>query len=49
MSLELIDNLVEMLHYHIPVINETRSYARSEVGPIIPEIKLHRLLRNLAG
>jgi hypothetical protein len=31
------------------VINPTKSYARSEAGPIIPEIRLHCLTRYLAG
>lgn len=48
MSLELFDSLVEMLR-QILVINETRSYARSEVGPIIAGIRLHSLMRYLTG
>jgi hypothetical protein len=31
------------------VINPTKSYARSKAGPIIPEIRLHCLMRYLAG
>jgi hypothetical protein len=34
---------------NILVINEGKSYARSEAGPIIPEIRLHCLMRHLAG
>jgi hypothetical protein len=34
---------------NILVINEGKSYARSEAGPIIPEIRLHCLMRYLAG
>jgi hypothetical protein len=45
MSPELFDTLlVEMLRI-ILVINETRSYARSEAGPIIPEFRLYCLIR----
>jgi hypothetical protein len=42
------DILVEMLG-NILVINEGKSYARSDAGPIIPEIRLHCLMRYLAG
>jgi hypothetical protein len=42
------DILVEMLG-NILVINEGKSNARSEAGPIIPEIRLHCLMRYLAG
>ncbi len=48
MSPESFDMLVEMLG-NILVINEGKSYARSEAGPIIPEIRLHCLMRYLAG
>jgi hypothetical protein len=46
---DLFDTLVEVLG-NILVINEGKSYARSEAaGPIIPEIRLHCLMRYLAG
>jgi hypothetical protein len=44
MSPGSFDILVEMLG-SILVINEGKSYARSEAGPIIPEIRLHCLMR----
>jgi hypothetical protein len=48
MSPESFDMLVEMLG-NILVINKGKSYARSEAGPIIPEIRIHCLMRYLAG
>jgi hypothetical protein len=45
---DLFDTLAEMLG-NILGINEGESHARSEAGPIIPEIRLHRLMRYLAG
>jgi hypothetical protein len=47
-SPESFDTLVEMLG-NILVINEGKAYARSLPGPIIPEIRLHCLMRYLAG
>jgi hypothetical protein len=47
MSPDLFDTLVEMLG-NILVINEGKSYARSEAGPLIPEVRLHCLMRYLA-
>jgi hypothetical protein len=48
MSPESFYTLVEMLG-NILVINESKSYTRSEAGPIIPEIRLRCLVRYLAG
>jgi hypothetical protein len=48
MSREFFDNLEKMLQM-VLVINETRSYARSQAGPRIPEIRLYCLMRYLAG
>jgi hypothetical protein len=47
MSPTSFDTLVGILGNTL-VINETRSYSRSEAGPIIPEIRLHCLMRYLA-
>jgi hypothetical protein len=48
MSLELFDTLIKMLG-NILVINKIKSYAISEAGRIIPEIRLHYLMRYLTG
>jgi hypothetical protein len=48
MSPDSFHTLVEMLG-NILVINKGKSYARSEAGPIIPKIRLHSLMRYLAG
>lgn len=48
MSPESFTALVEMLG-NILVINEGKSYARNPAGPIIPELRLHCLIRYLAG
>jgi hypothetical protein len=49
MSPDSFDTLVVEMLGNILVINEGKSYARSEAGPIIPEIRLHCLMRYLAG
>jgi hypothetical protein len=49
MSPTSFDTLVGILGNTLVLVNETRSYARSEAGPIIPEIRLHCLMRYLAG
>ena len=48
MSPDLFDTLVEILG-NILVIHEGKTYARSAAGPIIPEIRLHCLMKYLAG
>jgi hypothetical protein len=48
MSLASFDILVGILGFTL-VINPAKSYARSEAWPIIPEIRLHCLMRYFAG
>jgi hypothetical protein len=48
MSTASFDILVGILGNTL-AINPTKFYARSEAGPIIPEIRLHCLMRYLAG
>ena len=48
MSPESFDILTEMLRSSLEG-NATKAYARSAAGPVIPEIRLHCLIRYLAG
>jgi hypothetical protein len=48
MESESFEKLVELLRLLLTV-NSTRAFARSPAGPIIPEIRLHCLIRYLAG
>jgi hypothetical protein len=48
MSPEAFQTLTEMLRSSLEV-NKTKAYARSEAGPILPKIRLHCLIRYLAG
>jgi hypothetical protein len=48
MSPEAFEMLTEMLRLSLEV-NKTKAYARSEAGPILPEVRLHCLIRYLAG
>jgi hypothetical protein len=48
MSPEAFEMLTEMLRSSLEV-NKTKAYARSEAGPILPKIRLHCLIRYLAG
>jgi hypothetical protein len=45
----LPDSFETLVLDNILVINEGKLFARSEAGPIIPEISLHCLMRYLAG
>jgi hypothetical protein len=48
MSPESFEKLVEILR-PVLTVNATKAFARSPAGPIIPEIRLHCLIRYIAG